>query len=74
VINSLLVVEMIAEPCNAVAGKDAKDVSLVIVKFRRSVTAETQEFVTKEGLHARERKMRQFGAVVKQHMDTLRKC
>jgi hypothetical protein len=73
VINPLLIVEVIAQPCNAVAGQDAKDVSLVVVKFRRSVTAETQEFVAEESLHARERQMREFRAVVKQHMDTLGK-
>jgi hypothetical protein len=61
----LLIVEVIAKPCNAVAREDAKDVSLVIVKFRRSVTAETQEFVSKESLHARERQMREFGATIK---------
>lgn len=74
VIHSLLVVEMIAQSCNAVAGEDAKDVALVIVKFLRSFTAETQEFVAKESLHAREREMCEFWAVVQQYMNTLDDC
>lgn len=69
-----LVVQMVAQPCNTVAGEDAEDVSLVIVKLRRSVTAEAQEILAKEGLHTRERKVGELGAVVQQNMDTLRNC
>lgn len=71
VIYSLLVVEVITQACDAVAGEDAEDVALVIVEFLRSLTAETQEFIAKERLHARERQMCEFRAVVQQHMDAL---
>lgn len=69
-----LIVEMVAQPCNAVAREDAEDVSLVIVKLRRSVTAEAQEILAKEGLHTRERKVGELGAVVQQDMNALGNC
>ena len=59
-----LIVEMVTQTCDAVAREDAEDVSLVIVKLRRSVTAEAQEILAKEGLHTSKRQMGKFGAVV----------
>lgn len=70
-IHSLLVVEVITQACDAVAGEDAEDVALVIVEFLRSFTAETQEFIAKESLHARERQVCEFRAVVQQYMNAL---
>jgi hypothetical protein len=50
----MLVVEMVAKPCHAVAGEDTEYVSLVVVEFRRCIATETQEFIAKESLHTRE--------------------
>jgi hypothetical protein len=60
----LLIVEMVAKPCHAMAGEDAKYVSLVVVELRWSIATETQEFITEESLHACERQMCEFWAAV----------
>lgn len=72
-IHSLLIIEMVAKPCHTMTGKDAEHVTLVVVKFRRRVATETQEFVAKESLHTRERQMREFRAAIEQRVDALEK-
>jgi len=60
----VLVIEMVAKPCHAMAREDAEHVSLVVIKLRRSIAAETQEFIAKESLHACERQMCEFRTAV----------
>ena len=48
-----LLVQEFAEAAYARAGEDAEDVALVLVKFGRGLSAEGEEFVAEEGLHAR---------------------
>ena len=45
-------VEVVAEAGDAVAGEDAEDVALVVVKLRRGVAAEGEEVFAEEGLDA----------------------
>lgn len=73
-IHSVLVVEMVAKPCHAVAGEDAEYVSLVIVEFRWRIATETQEFIAKESLHTGKRQMREFRTAVQQCVDALENC
>lgn len=65
-------VEVVAEAGDAVAGEDAEDVALVVVKLRRGVAAEREEVFAEEGLHAGERKVGQLRAVVQEEVDALR--
>lgn len=65
---------MFAKSRDAVAREDTEDISLVIVKLRRSVAAEAQKIVAKEGLHASERQMGEFRTMVQQNVDALEQC
>ena len=62
---------MVAKPCHAVTGEDTENISLVVVEFRRRIATETQKFISKESLHARERQMCEFRAAVQQCVNTL---
>jgi hypothetical protein len=65
---------MLAEPRDSVAGEDAEDVALVIIKLRRCVTAEAQEIVAEECLDASEGEVRELWTVFQQLVDTLERC
>ena len=62
---------MLAKPGNSVAGEDAEDVTLVIIKLRRCVTAEAQEIVAEECLDTSEGEVRELRSVLQQLVDTL---
>ena len=49
----LLVIKEFAQTADAGAGKDAEDVALVVVKLRRGLAAESEQFLAKESLDAR---------------------
>lgn len=66
------IVEMVAQSANTVAGKDTKDVSLVIVKLRRGVAAEAQKILAKECLDAGEGEVCELGAVVQEAVNSLK--
>lgn len=70
----VLCFQVLAEPRDSVAGEDAEDVALVIVKLRRCVTAEAQEIVAEERLNASEGEVRELRAVLQQLVDTLERC
>jgi hypothetical protein len=69
----LLIIEMVAKPCHTMTRENAEHVTLVVIKFRRRVATETQEFIAKESLHTRERQMREFRAAIEQRVDALGK-
>jgi hypothetical protein len=64
---------MLAEPRDSVAGEDAEDVALVIIKLRRCVTAEAQEIFAEECLDASEGEVRELWTVFQQLVDALEK-
>lgn len=73
-IHSLLIIEMVAKTCDAMAREDAEHVTLVVVEFGWCIATETQKFITKESLHTRERQVREFRAAVEQRVNSLDKC
>ena len=60
----VLCFQVLAEPCDSVAGEDAEDVALVIIKLRRCVTAKAQKIVAEECLDASEGEVRELWAVL----------
>ena len=67
----VLCLQVLTKPCNSMAGEDAEDVTLVIIKLRRCVTAEAQEIVAEKCLNTSEGEVRGLWAVFQQLVDTL---
>lgn len=67
----LFAVQIISETPDTIAGEDAEDVTLVVVKLRRSFAAEEEQLVTEEGLHACQAEVGELRAIVEKNMDAL---
>lgn len=64
-------IEEIAEPINAIATENAKDVTLLLSEFGRSFSTECSEIVSQERLNTGKTEMGEPRAIIQQCMDSL---
>ena len=69
-----LLVQKFAQSRHTSTREHAKDIALVLVKFRRGLSAECKKLVPQECLYASQAQMREFWTIVKEDVNALKMC